>query len=105
MMNRLAVQVVPLRRIAFGVLKANQLADEHDVDAARVLLVDLEYLADAAVLPIRGVRAGVLELEAVLVDGPPLAVSYDLTDRGRALMPALQQIAFWARENLPEDSR
>ena len=35
-------------------------------------------------------------------EGPPLAVSYALTDRGRALMPALEQIAFWARENLPE---
>jgi DNA-binding HxlR family transcriptional regulator len=37
-------------------------------------------------------------------EGPPLAVSYDLTDRGRALMPALEQISLWARENLPEDS-
>lgn len=35
--------------------------------------------------------------------GPPLAVSYQLTDRGRALMPALEQIALWARENLPEE--
>jgi DNA-binding HxlR family transcriptional regulator len=37
-------------------------------------------------------------------EGPPLAVSYELTDRGRALMPALEQIALWAQENLPEDS-
>jgi DNA-binding HxlR family transcriptional regulator len=36
-------------------------------------------------------------------EGPPLAVSYELTDRGRALMPALEQIAFWAAENLPAD--
>jgi DNA-binding HxlR family transcriptional regulator len=36
--------------------------------------------------------------------GPPLAVSYELTDRGRALMPALEQIALWARENLTEDA-
>src|ERR671916_3450600 len=35
-------------------------------------------------------------------EGPPVAVSYRLTDRGRALMPALEQIAFWAREHLPE---
>ena len=34
--------------------------------------------------------------------GPPLAVSYELTERGRALMPALEQIALWAEENLPE---
>ena len=36
-------------------------------------------------------------------EGPPLAVSYALTDRGRTLMPALQQIADWARDNLPPD--
>jgi DNA-binding HxlR family transcriptional regulator len=35
-------------------------------------------------------------------EGPPLAVSYALTDRGRALMPALDQIANWARDNLAE---
>jgi DNA-binding HxlR family transcriptional regulator len=38
-----------------------------------------------------------------VAEGPPLAVSYALTDRGRALMPALDQIAHWAKENLPED--
>lgn len=37
-------------------------------------------------------------------EGPPLAVSYALTGRGRALMPALDQIALWAQENLPEES-
>ena len=37
-------------------------------------------------------------------EGPPLAVSYELTDRGRALMPALEQIAFWAEENLADES-
>jgi DNA-binding HxlR family transcriptional regulator len=35
-------------------------------------------------------------------EGPPLSVSYSLTDRGRALMPALERIAVWAQENLPE---
>jgi DNA-binding HxlR family transcriptional regulator len=35
-------------------------------------------------------------------EGPPLGVRYELTDRGRALMPALEQIALWAHENLPE---
>jgi DNA-binding HxlR family transcriptional regulator len=33
--------------------------------------------------------------------GPPLSVTYALTDAGRALMPALDQIAIWAREHLP----
>jgi DNA-binding HxlR family transcriptional regulator len=36
-------------------------------------------------------------------EGPPLAVSYELTDRGRALMPALEQIALWAADYLPDD--
>jgi DNA-binding HxlR family transcriptional regulator len=35
--------------------------------------------------------------------GPPVSVSYALTDRGRALMPALEQIALWAQEHLPAD--
>jgi DNA-binding HxlR family transcriptional regulator len=29
-------------------------------------------------------------------------VSYALTDRGRALMPALEQISLWAREHLDQ---
>jgi DNA-binding HxlR family transcriptional regulator len=34
-------------------------------------------------------------------EGPPLAVSYALTDRGEALIPALQQISLWAEQHLP----
>ena len=34
-------------------------------------------------------------------EGPPLAVSYALTDRGEALIPALTQISLWAEEHLP----
>jgi DNA-binding HxlR family transcriptional regulator len=36
-------------------------------------------------------------------EGPPLAVSYALTDRGKALLPALQQITLWAQEHLVDD--
>jgi DNA-binding HxlR family transcriptional regulator len=36
-------------------------------------------------------------------EGPPLAVSYALTDRGKALIPALEQITLWAQEHLVED--
>ncbi|MFK3980246.1 winged helix-turn-helix transcriptional regulator [Micromonospora sp. NPDC050397] len=35
--------------------------------------------------------------------GPPVAVSYHLTAAGRALVPALTQIARWAEEHLPAD--
>jgi hypothetical protein len=31
-------------------------------------------------------------------------VSYALTDRGRALIPALEQIALWASEHLADDT-
>jgi DNA-binding HxlR family transcriptional regulator len=32
--------------------------------------------------------------------GPPVSVSYALTERGEALMPALQHLAEWAEEHL-----
>ena len=48
--------------------EADGLADEDDVDPAGQFLVHLENLADGAVLPVRGLRAGVLEDQAVLVD-------------------------------------
>jgi DNA-binding HxlR family transcriptional regulator len=34
-------------------------------------------------------------------DGPPISVAYELTDAGRALLPALEQITRWAEEHLP----
>jgi DNA-binding HxlR family transcriptional regulator len=37
-------------------------------------------------------------------DGPPVTVTYQLTERGRTLMPALDLIARWARDNLPADT-
>jgi DNA-binding HxlR family transcriptional regulator len=33
--------------------------------------------------------------------GPPVSVSYALTDCGRALIPALEQISQWSRGHLP----
>jgi DNA-binding HxlR family transcriptional regulator len=33
--------------------------------------------------------------------GPPISVAYELTDAGRALLPALGQISRWAEEHLP----
>jgi DNA-binding HxlR family transcriptional regulator len=34
-------------------------------------------------------------------EGPPLSVAYELTDSGRALLPALEEISRWAEEHLP----
>jgi DNA-binding HxlR family transcriptional regulator len=36
-----------------------------------------------------------------VAEGPPVAVSYGLTDAGAALMPALEQISGWADQYLP----
>ena len=33
-------------------------------------------------------------------EGPPLAVTYELTPAGRALLPALERISRWAEEHL-----
>jgi DNA-binding HxlR family transcriptional regulator len=33
--------------------------------------------------------------------GPPVSVSYALTERGEALIPALHHLAQWAEEHLP----
>ena len=34
-------------------------------------------------------------------EGSPVTVTYELTERSQALMPALDLIAAWARDNLP----
>jgi len=33
--------------------------------------------------------------------GPPVAVHYELTESGQALLPALQALTTWAEDNLP----
>jgi DNA-binding HxlR family transcriptional regulator len=35
-------------------------------------------------------------------DGPPVAVTYRASESGLALMPALEALTTWARNNLPE---
>jgi DNA-binding HxlR family transcriptional regulator len=37
-------------------------------------------------------------------EGPPLSVTYALTESGHALMPALEQIALWAQQHLPAEN-
>jgi DNA-binding HxlR family transcriptional regulator len=38
-------------------------------------------------------------------EGPPISVAYELTDAGRALLPALEQITRWAEQHLPATDR
>ena len=97
---RAALDLRP-RRIAHGVRTAESPA----------LLARLAGEGIACdVCPTSNLRLGVVSdlaaagLIARTVDeGPPLAVSYALTDRGRALVPALEQISLWAQEHLVED--
>ena len=35
-------------------------------------------------------------------EGPPLSVSYQLTDAGAGLLPALNELTAWASANLPD---
>lgn len=37
-----------------------------------------------------------------VAEGPPVAVTYQLTARGEALMPALNELIAWSRENLSD---
>lgn len=37
-------------------------------------------------------------------EGPPVAVTYELSASGRALIPALEQISQWAQEHLPANA-
>ncbi|ROT34053.1 helix-turn-helix domain-containing protein [Micromonospora sp. HM5-17] len=41
-------------------------------------------------------------VERMVDPGPPVAVTYALTPRGQALIPALEQVSAWAREHLPD---
>ena len=43
-------------------------------------------------------RAGLIA--RTVDEGPPVAVSYALTEAGVALLPALEQISRWAQEHL-----
>jgi DNA-binding HxlR family transcriptional regulator len=36
-----------------------------------------------------------------VAEGPPVSVAYQLTEAGRALLPALEQISTWAQAHLP----
>jgi DNA-binding HxlR family transcriptional regulator len=45
-------------------------------------------------------RAGLVR--RTVNEGPPVAVTYELTDSGRALLPALNALTIWASENLPQ---
>ena len=67
-MCRQAAACKPPPAAAGACSETDGLLDQDDVDAAGQFLVDLEDLADEAVLAVGGLRPGVLEFQAVLVD-------------------------------------
>jgi DNA-binding HxlR family transcriptional regulator len=44
-------------------------------------------------------KAGLVERN--VDDGPPISVEYRLTESGKALLPALNELTIWADGNLP----
>jgi DNA-binding HxlR family transcriptional regulator len=40
-------------------------------------------------------------VDRTVTEGPPVSVRYGLTDAGRVLLPALEQITRWAEQHLP----
>lgn len=47
-------------------------------------------------------RAGLVS--RTVDEGPPVAVTYELTDAGRAILPALDALKTWARNNLTAEA-
>ena len=57
-------------------------------------------ISDSMLADRLGELAGAGLVRRTVDAGPPVAVSYELTESGRALLPALQSIGQWARDNL-----
>ncbi len=47
--------------------------------------------------------AGTGLVSRMVHDGPPVTVTYELTARGEALVPALRELARWAADSLPAE--
>lgn len=43
-------------------------------------------------------------IERQVVEGPPVSVTYRLTEHGAAVIPALEQISAWAQDHLSEST-
>src|SRR5271157_4489293 len=41
-------------------------------------------------------------VDRIVGNGPPISVTYALTPAGQALLPALEELSAWARDNLPD---
>ncbi len=75
--------------IVKGGLRFSELTEEIPAISSKVLTDQLREL----------VRDGLVHRAET--PGPPLRVTYGITDRGRELAPALMALAEWALRNLP----
>ena len=66
----------------------------------RALARAVEGISDSMLTDRLGALAHAGLVTRTVDPGPPLAVAYELTDAGRALLPALEQISRWADEHL-----
>ena len=68
--------------------------------AFRALARSVEGISDSVLSDRLGELTDAGLVTRAVAEGPPLSVTYALTDAGRALLPALAQISRWAEEHL-----
>jgi DNA-binding HxlR family transcriptional regulator len=67
----------------------------------RALARAVEGISDSMLSDRLAELSGAGLITRTVTEGPPLSVSYELTEAGRALLPALEQIGRWAEKHLP----
>jgi DNA-binding HxlR family transcriptional regulator len=67
----------------------------------RALARAVEGISDSMLSDRLGALTGAGLVTRIVDEGPPVSVTYQLTDAGRALLPALEQISRWAEAHLP----
>jgi DNA-binding HxlR family transcriptional regulator len=71
----------------------------------RVLARSVEGISDSVLSDRLAALTNAGLVSRTVDEGPPVSVAYELTDAGRALLPALEQISRWAEEHLPAPAR
>lgn len=67
----------------------------------RALARAVEGISDSVLVTRLGELTEAGLLTRSIDGGPPLSVAYELSESGRALLPALEQIGRWADQHLP----
>ena len=67
----------------------------------RVLSRAIPGISDSVLSDRLSELAGAGVIVRSVKEGPPVSVSYALTEAGEALLPALEQIGRWAEQHLP----